>query len=220
MSLSTEELTEYLARQLNNFFPDRNEVKPMELSSPIKSTLERIEYCFSNIHSKYFFDGKDTIFNHLCSDQYSMFLYMLSSSLYKQKETPHLSEKVYCLNKALHAIDVYYEVELPDIFMFTHCVGTVIGRAKYADYLIIAQNCTIGNNHGIYPAFEGRVFLFPRSSVIGESTIGGNTLVSADTYICDQDVEGDCIVSGRSPNLEIRPSEESAYRTFFKYFNL
>ena len=52
---------------------------------------------------------------------------------FKRLSKEDLASKAYCLNKALHAIDVFYEVELPEIFFLEHPLGTVLGRAKYSN---------------------------------------------------------------------------------------
>ena len=51
--------------------------------------------------------------------------------VYHESNHTNLAAKVYALNKALHAIDVFYEVELPDLFCLQHPLGTMPGRARY-----------------------------------------------------------------------------------------
>ena len=46
-----------------------------------------------------------------------------------------IADKIYYLNKILHSVDIYHEVELPSTFFLEHPVGTVLGRAKYQDGL-------------------------------------------------------------------------------------
>jgi serine O-acetyltransferase len=38
-----------------------------------------------------------------------------------------LADRIYYLNKALNGLDLFYEVEMPDVFYLDHPVGTVIG---------------------------------------------------------------------------------------------
>jgi len=59
----------------------------------------------------------------------------------------NVCEKIYCLNKCLNAIDIYFEVELPNIFLLVHPLGTVLGKAKYNDFLLVYQQCTVGSNN-------------------------------------------------------------------------
>ena len=41
-----------------------------------------------------------------------------------------MSDKLYALNKAMASVDLFYQVELPDIFTFDHPLGSVMGRAS------------------------------------------------------------------------------------------
>ena len=93
--------------------------------------FQRIEFCFSKINNKYFFDGTNSVFNHLNGDQYAIFLYYLSNTLFRLNQDTNLCSKLYLLNKALHGLDAFYEVQLPDIFMVIHPISTVLGRGKY-----------------------------------------------------------------------------------------
>src|SRR3972149_442745 len=111
-------LLDYLTKQLTIFFPDNIGISKDEIKPPFDLALQRTEYCFSKINSKYFRDETGVIFNHLHADQYAMFLYFLSHTLYKNNSDPVLCAKVFQLNRYLHGIDAYYEVELPDIFLF------------------------------------------------------------------------------------------------------
>ena len=73
ISLSEDKLLEYIVKQVNNFFPD----KEVEINQDIKKSFElsllRMEYCFSFIkNSAYNKDGIVT-FDHLHTDQYLQF---------------------------------------------------------------------------------------------------------------------------------------------------
>ena len=119
-----------------------------------------------------------------------------------------LCSKLYMLNKALSACEIYYEVELPDIFLLEHPVGTVMGRGKFSNYFFFLQNCTVGANNNLYPEFGERVVMCAGSKVLGTSHIGSNVIISADTCVIDQDVPDNSIVFGRSPNLIIKPGHK------------
>src|SRR5690606_28705512 len=115
-SLKNEELAVYISKQLNNFFPDTKLISDKEVLEVIKLSEERIFYCFQNIRKKYFHDDGNTHFNHLISDQYCMYLYMLANCYYQETMEEHLPTKLYYLNKALHGVDIFYTTNLPDIF--------------------------------------------------------------------------------------------------------
>ena len=53
---------------------------------------------------------------------------------------------------------------------------------------------TIGNNKGKYPSFGEFVILHSHSKVLGSCTIGSNVIISANTYLKDIDIPGNCIV--------------------------
>ena len=55
----------YISGQLNNFFPDDNKISPGFLESCLPQVLKRVEFCFSHISDRYFFDGKRVLFSHL-----------------------------------------------------------------------------------------------------------------------------------------------------------
>src|SRR5205823_183490 len=101
------------------------------LAQPVDRAVERAEHCFSRINLKYFNDGATTRFDHLHTDQYAVFLYLLANTIFRAGGDTRLAAKVYALNKALHGVDAFYEVELPSVFAFQHPVGTVLGRGRY-----------------------------------------------------------------------------------------
>ena len=175
LSLNLKQLCEYICNQLNTFFNDQNIVNQKDLMFFLNDSIERLEFCFSKINNKYFYDGKSSIFNHLNGDQYAMFLYFLSNTIYLNKKSSSdtaLASKVYLLNKALHGVDAFYEVQLPKVFIFIHPLGTVLGRASYADYLVVYQRCGIGTNKESQPMLGKYLTLHPGSSILGQSNIG------------------------------------------------
>jgi serine O-acetyltransferase len=218
MTLTKDELACYVAEQLRQFFPDRHAAGPANVKSHLSQTLERLLTCFGAIRRKYFFDGQSVLFDHLQSEQYAMFLYILGNTVYRQKGDLRLAAKLYYLNKILHGLDVWYEVALPPIFLFRHCVGTVLGRAQYADYFSVGQNCTVGNNHGIYPVFGQKVAMYNGSMIVGRCHVGSNVHISAQTVVRDQDIPGDTVVYGVSPHLVFKPVRQSVLDRFFNMF--
>lgn len=151
MTLSHDQLASYVTRQVNRLFDDGQPVLEDDVLALMPQALGRLEHCFAHINNKYFFDGTSAVFNHLHGDQYSMFLYFLCNTAYNAGANFGVPTKLFLLNKLLHGIDAFYEVELPSIFLFVHPIGTVLGRGKYADYLLVYQRCGVGSNHDIYP---------------------------------------------------------------------
>jgi len=171
-SLNTTNLTKYVAQQLNNLLPDFD-VNSDVLYPFVKKAIERTEYCFSRVNIKYFFDGNNVRFNHLNTDQYAMFLYYLSNTIWQVEKDGLLASKLYYLNKALNGLDAFYEVKLTDIFILTHPVGTVLGRGNYSDYFVVYQRVTIGGNTELdYPTLGKGVVMYGGSAVIANVKLG------------------------------------------------
>jgi len=202
-NIGYEEIKTLLLKQLD-FFLYKNEG---ELEKVLQKALERTEKCFSKLTNKYFCRGKEAFFNPFHTGQYAIFLYYLSNTAYNVGYVS-LAEKVYCLNKMLHSIDWFYEVELPECFIADHPMGSVLGRAKYGNYMSFSQGVTIGNNHNIYPTFGDRVVLHPNCTVVGNTTIGDNVEISVGVFIRDENIPSNCLVFGESPNLKVVQKSE------------
>jgi serine O-acetyltransferase len=214
-TLSQHDLSSYVAQQLHYMFPDAA-VAPYCLNENVGRALERLDFCFSHARIKYFVDGQQTRFNHRNTDQYAMFLYFLSNSIFRSGGDLALAEKTYALNKALHGIDVFYEVQLPDIFLFQHPVGTVLGRATYSNYLFVYQRCSVGSNlDGQYPRFGEGVVMFGGSTVIGNCAIGDNCWLSVGATIMDCDIASGSVVFGRTPNHVVKRTRRNVKREIF-----
>ena len=68
------ELQEYLASQLEHFFPDKYKFKGNDIDIAMKLALERLENCFKYINIPAYSDNKgQTFFSYLHSDQYAHF---------------------------------------------------------------------------------------------------------------------------------------------------
>ena len=215
LSLDRGNLERYLCKQINAVFPDR-EVAPTEIERAVGIALERLEFCFSRILAKYYVIDGAVSFNHLMGDQFATFLYYLSNTLWKDFRNEELASKFYCLNKAMYGLDAFYEIELPSIFRLVHPVGTVLGRAKYSDYLVIYQRVSVGSNlAGVYPVLGSEVVLFGGSSIIGESIIGSNSCVSIGALVMEADTPKDSLVFGSSPELKFKSNRTSVRKRFF-----
>jgi serine O-acetyltransferase len=217
-SLKPARLADYLAAQLSAFFPD-GVVIGEELRDPVSSALQRVEKNFSAQHRKYFYHdaAAEAVFDHLHTDQYAVFLYYVANGIHRAGGDRTLAAKVFALNKALHAVDIFYEFDLPQVFALQHPVGTVLGRAEYGNYLFVYQQCLVGVGlDGSAPKIGDGVILFGGSSVIGASRLGSNVWVSAGTLIIDAEIPANSVVSGRSPDLTIKPTQRDVLRDVFQ----
>lgn len=167
----------------------------------------RCEHCFSLNPNKYYSQVGNVYFSPYQSAQYTIFLYYFSNTIWKESRDENLAAKLYYLNKIMNGCDLYYEVELPAFFMLDHPVGSVMGRAKYGNGFQFGQNCTVGNNKGIYPIIGENVRMCANTSIIGNCHIGNNVVIGSNSGVKDEDIPDNSIVFGYSPNLIIKRKE-------------
>lgn len=204
------------------FFPDDRPVDADGAGFPaaVAAAARRYAQCAAHIRIKYFSEGGRPVFNHMNTDQYAMFLYFLANGLYRAGDEAG-AEKFYALNKALHALDVFYAVELPDIFLFSHAVGTVLGRGRFDNYFAVYQNCTVGDSSGeyppagLYPSFGEGVVLYKGAMVCGDCRIGRNVHVSAHSLIRNETVADDSIIYGQTPSLTVKKAHMDVKAALF-----
>ncbi len=216
LSLPEDRLVQYVINQVNHYFPDGMPLEAASLVTALPETLQWIEDCFSVVRNKYFSRDGVAVFDHLHTDQYAMFLYMLGRVAFKAGNQLEACRKLYALNKALHGIDVYYEVELPRIFLFTHPLGTILGRAQYENYLSVYQGVTVGANlEGQFPRIGEGVVLYGRSAVIGDSHVGENGWISFGSVLREETTPPGQIIFGSSPSLGMKATKRLVREHFF-----
>ena len=101
----------------------------------------------------------------------------------------------------MHSVDIYHEVTLPESFFLEHPVGTVLGRAKYESGFMAYQNCTVGGNKGKYPTLGKNFKMMSGSKILGNSHVGDNVTLAANTYVKDTDIPDGVTVFGSTPKL-------------------
>ncbi|MEP7301198.1 MAG: hypothetical protein ABI699_06695 [Caldimonas sp.] len=189
---SNDGLLNYVGRQLDNFFPDgRGEAERPALQVQLEPALRRLERCIAEV--RMWTPGR---FDHLHSSQYTIFLYYLANTLWHAGTERALCNKLFGLNKALNGIDLFYEIELPEVFFIGHSVGIVLAKARYGNRLVLYQNCTVGKNHGDAPTLGEGVVMYPDSAVIGRCEIGPGTVIAQGTSIVNRSTPGNCMVFG------------------------
>ncbi len=203
------EISCFLKKQIQTFWTITSN-EELIINKHIEPAINSMLSLSKSVNNKYFSNDKgEPKFSTLHSDQYAMFLYLISKFIYKLNT--ELGEKIYYLNKVMHSIDVYPAVQLPEKFCFFHPLGTILGRAEYNDYFTVSQACTVGNNKGIYPKIGKYVSLYANSMILGDSTIGNNCIISAGTIVKDQDIPDNSIVFGISPNITIKENKTKGY---------
>lgn len=205
LELPLPELDRLVTRQIDHLFGFRRAGEKALLKKCIRKALKRCEGSFGRVRNKYYQKNGRTFFNPFHTGQYATFLYFLSRAVHGAGPSARsLADRIYALNKALHAVDLFYEVELPDIFFTDHPLGTVMGRARYGDHFAFAQNCTVGNNRGFYPVIGRNVRMLAGSKILGKCRIGDHVTLAADACVKDTDIPSGSVVFGQSPRLTIK----------------
>ena len=214
-SLSKKDLSKFITHQVDSLFNDGVSIRP-KLDLYISSSLERMEYCMFRASLKGFYSDDGPCYNHLHTDQHAIFLYYLSNSVFQMGGPKVLCDKLYALNKALHGVDIFYEVKMLDIFALVHPVGTVLGRASYGDYFCAYQNVSVGSDlDGNNPKIGRGVVMYGGSRIIGRSQIGDNCLISIGTTILDRHIGSDCVAFGTYPNIEAKKTHHNVISEIF-----
>ena len=212
---SKKQICTLVNRQLQNFWPV-DFSKDMEKVIP--NVWHRMSKCFEQNSNKYINKQNEIVFNINHSVSYTIFLYLLSNELYKSGKE-EVASYVYYLNKIMHSVDWFYAIELPEVFMAEHPLGSVLGRATYDDFFMIYQGCTVGGNRKngelYYPTIGHHVIMYANSTLLGNSRVGNYVVISSGTYIKDADIPDRCIVFGKSPELIIKKRTREEVETIF-----
>ena len=215
-ALPPARLARYVATQIARQMPDGQRGLAAQVARLLPVTLERFEHCLAGCRNSYFRREGRLFFDPLHSDQYAMFLYLLAHESGRGGEAGRrLATKCFLLNKALHALDVWFEVELPSVFLFAHPVGTVLGRAEYGEGFLVMQNCTVGNVAGRYPRLGRHVILCAGASVMGDCRLGDEVCVGAGSLLINAEIPCGRTVVGRSPDHRMLPKPAELWRNYF-----
>ncbi len=212
-NFNLDRISDLVKKQLSNFFPLSSEEESiLDFSCP--EILKKAEICFAGVDNKYFHRDGAIYFSPFHSGQWLIFLYYLANYISAKLfliqinkwggVNKDLADKIYYLNKIFHSVDVYHEVELPSSFFLEHPVGTVLGRAKYQDGFMAYQNCTVGGNKGHYPTLGKNFKMMSGSKILGNSIVGDNVTLAANTYVKDTNIPEGATVFGSSPNLILK----------------
>jgi serine O-acetyltransferase len=101
------------------------------LQSALPTALQRLGRCIDAV--RWWPQGT---FDHLHSSQYTTFLYFLANTLWRAAARRAVLQQLFGLNKALNGIDLFYEIEMPEVFFIGHSVGIVLAKARYGNRLV------------------------------------------------------------------------------------
>ena len=203
MFADKQQVTELVSIQLKNIFATNANIESFQ-----DTVMGRVERCFINCGNKYYSKDNDFVFSPFHSVQYSIYLYYLANTIFREKGSNDLSTKIYYLNKVMNCVDWYYEISLPDIFCAEHPIGSVMGRATYSNKFFFYQGCTVGGSNGKYPMLGENLIMYSNTTILGGSLIGSNVVLSSGTLIIDEEIPNNSIVFGRSPYLTIKQKSE------------
>jgi serine O-acetyltransferase len=218
LSMSTVDLQKYVLHQMNLFFPDnRSAVTEEKFQRSIHQALERVEYCFKHIALKAYHHEGTTFFSHLHSDQYTVFLWFLSNSLWKEFEDTEYASKLFYLNKTLNGVICMFDAGMPDIFLIVHGGGIVLGKASYSDFFVCYQGCTVGAIDGVYPVLGKGVAMAPQSTIVGSCNVGDRVTIGNQALLRNTNIDSESVYfrDTETGRHTIKQTDISWAQTFF-----
>lgn len=204
-------LARYVARQLDANFPAGGvDADAAAIALLLPATIERLRpilvavRCFNAVSFEFY--------NSL---QYTTFLYLLSNEASVQGGCPGLPERLFCLNRAFNAIDLFYSVRMPPLFFISHGIGSVLGNADYGNRLVIFQNVTVGRVGENRPRIGDDVVLYAGAIVTGRTVIGNNCVVGAGTVLHNVAVPDNMVVSTKGGQLVMNENRGTYIDLYF-----
>ncbi|MDW3684143.1 hypothetical protein RA280_20790 [Cupriavidus sp. CV2] len=208
-----ESLAAYTCAQVAALVPDGKAETLLPLIKRNQAeALARVERCINAV--RMWHPGR---FNYLHSSQYCQYLYYLANTIWRNEGDAKAGTRLFLLNKALNGIDLFYEIEMPEVFFIGHSVGIVLAKATYGNYLVLYQNSTVGKNHGAAPVIGDGVVMYPNTAIIGRSNVGNGSVIAQGVSVINRDTPGDCLVyAGNAGDLVCKPAREPAAEEYFR----
>ncbi|MBP9046431.1 MAG: hypothetical protein KBF70_09130 [Moraxellaceae bacterium] len=206
-----ESLVQYVARQIERVVPDGFETNSV-IDAHLNEALLRLQTCINAVKL-----WQINQFDPLHSSQHCIFLYYLSHTIWKRTARSDVPVRLFLLNKALHAIDCFYEVELPEVFFIGHSVGIVLAKAIYGNYLVLYQNATVGKNHGCAPTLQDGVILYPNSAIVGKCLVRQGSVISQGVSVINRDTQASSLVfQSNNGALIFKADQRAILKDFFR----
>jgi serine O-acetyltransferase len=212
INITRAELINYTVSQINNLLPDGRDNVRKHIEVYCDEALARVGKCINAVKM-----WRENEFDYLHSSQYCIYLYYLSNTIWRQTKDRAAPTKIFLLNKALNGIDIFYEIEMPEIFFIGHSVGIVLAKATYGNYFVLYQNSTVGKNHGDAPVIEEGIVMYPNTAIIGRCHVRKNTIISQGTGIINQDTPGNVMVfCSEAGKLTFKPPKRDILKDLFR----
>jgi len=173
--------------QIKSLFPKNSEMS-------IDKAIGEIAFNKTTACVKMIKAWRESGFDYLVSWQYASYLYFLSREVWLQSGDEDLATRIFLVNKAMNALELFYKIDLPSYFFLSHTTGLVFAQATYGDFGVFHQGCTVGRNGNDRPILEEGVILYPNSSVIGKCLVRANTVIAPGVQLINQDTPGNCCV--------------------------
>jgi serine O-acetyltransferase len=208
-----ESLVAYTTAQCAAIVPDGGEgVFRAAMDAHLDEALERLHRCI-NACSPWKLDE----FNPLQSSQHCIFLYYLANTIWRRSGDTAAATRLFLMNKALHGIDLFYEIAMPEVFYIGHSLGIVLAKATYGNFLVLYQNSTVGRHKDQIPVIGERVVLYPNTAVAGRSVVGDDCVVSQGTSVINREIPAGQMVFGQGGGeLALRPRPEGLLQDYFR----
>lgn len=197
MSLSANELSNYVRRQIEYFMPDEYRYSEKKFFKATEIALDRCETCFKHILLPGYHNKQEVNFSHFHMDQYATFLYFLGNTLWNEYQEKDICDRLLNLNRILNGFFLSYKCPMPNIFILAHPVGSVIGNAQYSDGLYISQNVTINTHTDEEGKLDLKIgkgcFMGAGAKIIGNEAIGDRVSIGVDTLIYNRKIADDSV---------------------------
>lgn len=212
VNLERNRLSAYVQAQIKQFFPLDDQADLALIDAHLDEALQRVGRCIDQV--RMWTPGQ---FDVLHSSQYCIFLYYLSNTIWRREKVRGVCTKLFLLNKALNAIDCFYEIELPEVFFIGHSVGIVLAKASYGNHLVLYQNSTVGKNHGDAPVLGEGVIMYPNTAIIGRCQVRDRSYIAQGVSVINRDTEPASIAyQGPGGSLVFKPPGHDILADFFR----
>lgn len=216
LSIHRHQLSEYVVKQMRNLVPlaSGDEDDLGLIAAHLDEALNRVQRCIDEVRM-----WKAGHFDILHSSQYCIFLYYLANSIWRREQRRDVCTRLFLLNKALNGIDLFYEIEMPEVFFIGHSVGIVLAKASYGNFLVLYQNSTVGKNHGDAPLIEDGVIMYPNTAIIGRCRVQKGSVISQGCSVVNRNTEAFKIAFQHAGGrLTFRDMSHSIQDDFFRNF--